>query len=100
MTPSSESAGFRVTQLTLALLEDTGFYASVDYSMAEPNMWGYKKGCSFAQGLSQELQYDCMMNPEMSCDYDSRYVRSCKVAKFTDGVKVESAYKNEICANS
>jgi hypothetical protein len=38
-------SGVKMTKLTLALLEDTGYYSEVNYDWAETNMWGYKKGC-------------------------------------------------------
>lgn len=38
-----------LTDLTLALLEDTGWY-SVLYSTAGFNLWGWKGGCAFAEG--------------------------------------------------
>jgi hypothetical protein len=38
-------SGVKTTKLSLALLEDTGYYSEVNYDWAEMNLWGYKKGC-------------------------------------------------------
>lgn len=34
------TSGNRVTKLTLSLLDDTGYYDSVNYEMAEATAWG------------------------------------------------------------
>jgi len=39
----------RLSKLTLAMLEATGWY-EVDYSMADQFYWGEGKGCSFVTG--------------------------------------------------
>jgi hypothetical protein len=44
---ASERKGAFVSRFTLALLDDSGWYAGVDYSYAEPSVWGKAKGCSF-----------------------------------------------------
>lgn len=36
-----------VSLFTLALLNSTGWYTSVDRSFAEPMVWGKGKGCAF-----------------------------------------------------
>lgn len=85
MTPSTRTAGLRITELTLALLWDTGFYDSVDFNLSEPTWWGYGKGCGFARGnIGNEDQ--CFEN---TCDYYSKYVRSCFAG--------ENAIPNRIC---
>ena len=43
------------SRLTLAVLEDSGWY-SVDYSAAEPLLWGRGRGCGFIdQGCGDML---------------------------------------------
>lgn len=45
-----------LSQLTLALLEDSGWYC-VDYSVAESLVWGRGKGCDFiSQGCGDILE--------------------------------------------
>ena len=34
-----------VSRMSLAVLESTGWYSDVNYSMAEPSTWGMNKGC-------------------------------------------------------
>ena len=37
------------SKLTLAYLEDSGWYKAV-YNTTQPALWGYKRGCGFATG--------------------------------------------------
>lgn len=83
-----KSGGGAVSGLTLALLEDTGYYEMVDYGYAEGMGWGSGRGCAFGQGLVNEDV--CVPN---TCDYYSKYVRNC-----TNGI--EGPYLNLICEDS
>ena len=42
-----------VSRITLALMEDTGWF-SVDYSQAEPLLWGKDLGCEFVENSCNE----------------------------------------------
>ena len=42
---ASNSKNTVFSRFTLALLDSTGWYTSVDYSYAEPMLWGKGKGC-------------------------------------------------------
>lgn len=44
---ASNKKGSFVSRFTLALLDSTGFYSSVNYTYGEPTNWGKGKGCSF-----------------------------------------------------
>jgi hypothetical protein len=44
---SSNKKNSFVSRFTLALLDSTGFYTSVNYDYAEPSVWGKNKNCSF-----------------------------------------------------
>jgi hypothetical protein len=45
MIPWTLYIGAKITGLTLALLEDSGYYASVDLSYAQSTTFGMGKGC-------------------------------------------------------
>ena len=40
----------KVTQISLHMFKDTGFYYDVDFSLAENIEFGKDKGCDFARG--------------------------------------------------
>ncbi len=46
MIASSKKGAF-MSRITLAFLESTGWYTSVNYDYAEPYIWGKGKGCNF-----------------------------------------------------
>ena len=46
MIASNKKNSF-VSKVTLALLNTTGWYISVNSSFAEPSVWGKSAGCSF-----------------------------------------------------
>jgi hypothetical protein len=50
MTIGLTLSGSKITKITLALLKDTNFYASVDDSLTDTVLYGKGKGCKFAQG--------------------------------------------------
>lgn len=47
MTASSISGESVFSIFTMALLDDTNWYNSIDYSLAPPIQWGNGKGCDF-----------------------------------------------------
>ncbi len=59
MSPVSTPGTARISSLTLALFEDSGWYTP-DYSkasqFAKGLTWGYKQGCSF-------MQVQCVPSP-------------------------------------
>jgi hypothetical protein len=51
MNPGTFQFRSKITPLSLALLDDSNFYSSVDYSYSEKLTFGKDKGCLFAQGI-------------------------------------------------
>jgi hypothetical protein len=47
------SESFAISQFTLALLQDSGWYQS-NFSYATPLLWGNKMGCSFVSGRCED----------------------------------------------
>ena len=46
MIASNRKSAF-TSRFTLALLESSGWYTSVDYEFSEPTNWGKNQGCNF-----------------------------------------------------
>ena len=71
-----------MSAVTLALLEDSGWYYP-NYSMAEHLVWGYKKGCPFVTnrcntGWPTGEGYFCSVQGEAGCSYDRSAIGSCE----------------------
>lgn len=74
MNPGTNIAtGSKITALSLALLDDSGFYYSVDYSYSEKSTLGKDKGCLFAQGIRSKID-ECK---DFICDSEHRYQQKC-----------------------
>lgn len=98
---------FVFSRLTLALMEDTGWY-KVNYDMAEPLQWGKDLGCLFAKnscGAWMKAQKDsgrtvapfCNIikghsNGKTSCSIDKTSVAKCNLVKYEGSLPVE--YQN------
>lgn len=99
MTPVAMSNSLRITKISLALLEDTGYYQEVDYSLTETVHWGRLKGCDFARGSSRLLA-DCEAahkNPDSSCDFTGTFVRYCQATQYSNSVAIDVAYISKVC---
>jgi hypothetical protein len=80
--------------ITLALLEDTGWY-DVDYSQADILRFGLKRGCDFATGSckdwSQET-YFCNTDGKQRCTYDRRAKGQCYLRNYLDPLPTYDQY--------
>lgn len=78
-TKSSKSP---LSSLTLALMEDSGWYA-VDYASAEPLAWGKGQGCDFVRkqcGSGWDTsRYFCDVQGSSGCTIDMRFRAMCDV---------------------
>lgn len=82
---ASQSMQPKVSNITLALLEGTGWYKP-DYSLSTPLLWGHKQGCEFVDKLcidnstkKPNFEEFCNNLGQMSCTLDRRYKASCSV---------------------
>lgn len=72
----------KVTEITLALLQGTGWY-NVDFSKVEPYSWGKHEGCSFLDGPCLDKNavpnFDEFCTPlsRISCSFTSRAIAVC-----------------------
>eukprot|EP00003_Mantamonas_plastica_P000301 TRINITY_DN1028_c0_g1_i8.p1 TRINITY_DN1028_c0_g1~~TRINITY_DN1028_c0_g1_i8.p1 ORF type:complete len:521 (+),score=119.35 TRINITY_DN1028_c0_g1_i8:125-1687(+) len=74
--------------VSLALLEDTGFYKA-DYGKAETMGWGNGAGCTFFNGACSEWTlegYTCSEEGETSCSFDLRDKAVCSVTTFNSAL--------------
>eukprot|EP01133_Synstelium_polycarpum_P013237 gene13237-15555_t len=70
-----------LSKLTLAFLEDTGFY-EVNYTAARPLVWGAGLGCKFAEGPCNEWQDErlfCSSPGQDRCTYDRTAKGRCSI---------------------
>jgi leishmanolysin len=87
----------RVSSLTLALLESTGWY-QVDYSMADTFSYGQGEGCGFLSSHSGYKEY-CSGSAE-GCTFHGQAGAYCGSDSFSDGVPYMRAYSNRDCQNT
>jgi hypothetical protein len=68
------------SHITMALLEDSGWY-EVDYSTSIPATWGYKKGCSFVDPANcikwPKMYGGCTSDNQNSCNFDRQSKAFC-----------------------
>ena len=93
------------SRLTLALMEDTGWY-QVDYSMAEPLEWGKNLGCLFAKNSCKawmsanagSIQPFCdnmresLSSLKTGCTEDKTSVALCTLKNYTSALPKEYQY--------
>jgi len=87
----------RVSALTLALLESTGWY-QVDYTMADPFYFGQGEGCGFLSSCGAYKEY-CSGSAE-GCSFHGQAGAYCGADSFSDNCPYMRAYSNRDCTNS
>ncbi|XP_029461150.1 leishmanolysin-like peptidase [Rhinatrema bivittatum] len=98
------------SRITLALMEDTGWYRA-NYSMAEKLDWGRNKGCDFAMKsckfwINQQKKRQEMVNPycdtlrsnplQLTCRQDQRAVAVCNLQRFQKHLPQEYQYFDQL----
>eukprot|EP00892_Ulva_mutabilis_P006261 jgi/Ulvmu1/4006/UM186_0006.1 len=99
-----------LTDLTLALLQDTNWY-DVMYGSSGFSSWGYKGGCAFARGTPEEVaaddraaKYICaeeILTPfsfTVECFHDHSGSGICRPPRFADSIEVVTANVNPTSA--
>lgn len=87
-----------MSRFTLALLDSTGFYTSVNYATAEPSVWGKGKGCGFLNIDNCGFEEFCTDNA-FACDSDGTGIGKCGVDPFTGSCMVVKYFTNTICVD-
>ncbi|XP_075037350.1 leishmanolysin-like peptidase [Mixophyes fleayi] len=98
------------SRITLALMEDTGWYRA-NYSMAQRLDWGRGKGCDFVMKsckfwINQQTRKKQSVSPfcntlrtnplKLTCRQDQRAVAICNLQKFPKSLPPEYQYFDEI----
>lgn len=86
---------FVMSNLTLSLLDDTGFYKT-DRNYAEVFVWGKGKGCSFATDYCSEWEVDdeyfCTNSNLKGCSYDRVGKGFCNLVTFSTNLPNQYRY--------
>lgn len=85
-----------MSRFTLALFDSTGWYYDVDYSYADPTLWGKGKGCSFKDIDNCEFDEFCTGNA-FDSDWDFTAAGRCSANPLTGSCKTVTYYGNTIC---
>jgi hypothetical protein len=83
-------SGFRSVKssLTLALLEDSGWY-KVDYAAADILRWGYRQGCKFLNSCGSQSSIGwCSIQSNLQCSFDRSGIGECSKSYYMDGCPV------------
>lgn len=99
----------RISDITLAFFEDTGFY-TVNYTWAEPLPWGYLKGCDFVYGActtSTATNFDefCTVSQYngWTCSLNRQFVSLCNASSldtYSDGCLYGRPADGYNCSNT
>lgn len=93
---SSNKKNTYISRLTLAVFNSTGWYPSVNFSLAEPMTWGKNKGCNFLNVDDCDFDEFCTGNG-FECDWDGTGEARCDIDIFSGSCSVPKYYTNTIC---
>lgn len=105
MTGLASGSGRSVlSNLTLALMEDSGWY-SPDYEFAGYLGFGQNGGCDFARnkchgGKASSSPYYCSNTGEVACTFNELSLGRCEVNPLADGCGIVKGYGNYLCQDS
>ena len=85
-----------ISFLTLALLEETGWYKAILKGYGTVLNWGHRKGCVMLEAFNCSSDEYCTSEGQMSCDYDGTSLGFCKNESLTPCLFVKF-YVNYIC---
>ena len=96
MTSVQKAIPGKLTNFTLSLFKDMGFY-DVDRAAADPMDYGFGKGCDFVQKLCNESNwYFCTEVSQQTCGYNNQYIGGCNAETRSEPFPVSNQYfKNE-----
>lgn len=112
---ASQTGGLILSGLTLALLEDTGWYF-INYKMAEELKWGKNQGCRFLRSgckimpdgqTEQPLEHDdkqrrmksefCQEDGKYGCTFDYLSKSVCSYTGLSDGCMFYEHVEGRMC---
>ena len=84
--------------LALSFFEDTQWYA-VNYSLAEPQPWGFRSGCAFAVNMCVDAQGEtplarsfCAVSQRKSCSASRTQISACRLGSWPTDLPVQYRY--------
>ena len=95
---ASGKKGAFVSRFTLALLESSGWYESVNYTFSESSVWGKNKGCMFMNIDVCEGDEFCQ-GTDFGCDWEATGIGKCNPDPFAGSCKVYKYFTNTICVD-
>lgn len=87
-----------ISYLTLALLEETGWYKTIRKTYGQYLNWGHKKGCSLLYSNNCTSNEYCTLLNEKTCDYDQTSLGYCKNETLMNCLFVKF-YTNYMCSD-
>jgi len=89
-----------ISAFSLKIMEDSGYY-QVDYSYAEPFMWGYQRGCSFLS-FTCDLRFNefCSTEDKTGCTHDYLSRSKCSSDRYTSGCLINEFYTFNSCRDT
>ena len=84
------------SRLTLALLESTGWYSSINYDYAQPFLWGKNKGCAFLDIDNCEFDEFCS-GSDFDCDWEGTGIGRCGIDALSGTCSIYRYFTNTIC---
>jgi hypothetical protein len=94
---ASNSKNSVFSRFTLALLDSTGWYPTVDYKYAEPMTWGKGKGCRMLDSSDCSARSEFCPSSGFSCDYDGTGIGACRTDTFSNNCSYIKHYTNTMC---
>jgi hypothetical protein len=85
-----------ISFLTLALLEETGWYKTIFKGYGEFINWGFRKGCAMLDASNCNSDEYCTAENVKACDYDGTALGYCKNETLTNCLFIKF-YVNYIC---
>jgi hypothetical protein len=104
MTGLASGSGRSVlSNLTLALMEDSGWYKP-DYSFAGYLGFGENAGCDFVENkcrsdASDTSKYYCSQQDDVSCTFNGFALGKCEVNPLADGCGIVKGFGNYLCGD-
>ena len=97
---TSQKTGFSIlSKMTLALLEDSGWY-QIDFGKTEELFWGRGKGCAFMEAMCDiEFEEYCVVEHERNCSIEYRGKTFCAKTNFGDKCFTNEYSKYYMCDN-
>lgn len=95
---ASNKKGAFLSRFTLALLDSSGWYPSIDYSYAETSTWGKGQGCSFLNIDNCNSSEFCQ-GSNFGCDSDGTGIGRCSLDAYAGACMTMKYFTNTICVD-